>query len=111
MPDSPPGGGSEGDMIMHGSMVKLGAVAASLSGGTLALETMLVPDAQSLKGLGPEALLALITLCALGVLTYGLIKGFAAINKLTEELTKSNDRTLELCAKMNVRPCLKGRDK
>lgn len=89
-------------MTMTG--MKLAAGIAMVSGG--AAPVLAQVDPGDLEGLSPAALATVIALAALGVLVFMVRSLLPVLRDLIKEMDVTNTRMQELCARLNVRPCL-----
>ena len=84
--------------------IKVASTMMLASGGMTGIIGVLEP--KDLEGLGPTALFAVITLASMSLLAY-FVRGFVVeMRGLTREIAASNVHIQEVCARMNVRPCL-----
>jgi len=67
---------------------------------------MAIVDPEDLSGLNPTALLTVVTLTSLGVMVYFFKSFVRQSQEQVREIAKQTAITQELCARLNVRPCL-----
>lgn len=87
--------------------------ALGLSGGIgLILAQIAVPSPKDFDNLSVTGILAFLVCVSLAMNYYLMKSFFTTLQKHTEQLQRSTDSQVELCARMNQRPCMKkGADK
>ena len=89
-------------------LIKVAEVMGLVSvGGLIAIAQIPAVDVSKLESWPVTALIALVALVALSILFYSVRQLFSTIRDFATQLGRSADATQELCARLNVRPCLK----
>ena len=92
-------------------MFKLSGVLGMSGSLGLVLAQVAVPKPGDFEGLGVTSILAFLVCVSLGMNFFLMKSFFTTLQKHTEQLQRSTDSAVELCARMNQRPCLKRGDK
>lgn len=88
-------------------MFKLSAAFGVMGGTGLVLAQALpLPDPKAFDDVSITAILAFLVCVSLAMNFYLMKQFFCTLQKHTEQLQKSADAQVELCARMNQRPCL-----